>query len=63
MEAKELKAPKMMEQDNSIIDAITGGNAIQVNVNLDLESIALLASGIIVAIVLGNIISASIIGK
>lgn len=50
-----------MEENPSVLDAITGGDAIQVNVNVNLESIALIASGIIVAIVLGNIISSAVL--
>jgi hypothetical protein len=51
----------MNDQNNSLIDSLTGGNAIEVKVNIDLQSIALLVVGVIVSIVLGQIISASIL--
>jgi|GEM_PF-6234160 len=51
----------MNEENNSIINSITGGNAIEVKVNLDLQSIAVLVVGVIVSIVLGQIISAAIL--
>jgi len=47
--------------NDSLLDVITGGEAVQIEVNIDLESIAMLAGAMIVAIIVGNLLSAAIL--
>lgn len=47
--------------ERSIVDAITGGQPIEVSVAIDLESIAILAGAFVVAVIIGNVLSAAIL--
>lgn len=48
-------------ENRSIIDALTSGQPVKIEVSIDIESIAILASAMVVAVLLGNIIAAAIV--
>lgn len=50
-----------MNENTSLLDSILGGEAIQIDVKIDLESIAILAGSMVVAIIVGNLLSAAIL--
>jgi len=47
--------------DEGLIDVITGGEPVQIQVNIDTQSIAILAGAMVVAIIAGNLLSAAIL--
>lgn len=49
-----------MEDQDSVYNILTGGQAIEVEVKIDLQSIVLLAMALIASIILGQVIAASI---
>ena len=46
--------------DDSILNKITGGEPVKVELNLDMKSISYLALGLIIAIFLGQVLSSVI---
>lgn len=47
--------------NDSIIDVLTGGEAVKIEVSIDLQSIAILAGAMVVAIIVGNLLAALIL--
>jgi hypothetical protein len=50
-----------MNDRQTILDAVTGGQPVQIEVKIDLESIAILAGAMVVAVLIGNVLAAAIV--
>lgn len=49
--------------ESSILNFLTGGDAIQVNVQIDTKSLAYLAAALVIGIFAGQILSALVVGR
>ena len=47
--------------NQSLIDTLLGGESIKIDVKIDMESIAILSGAMVVAIIIGNVLSAAIL--